>query len=382
MTPRDFYQEIFLLPMLAVLLTINQVGAAMNRRRAAAWLAARLPLLEAEFAHVGFTGGAGAAGDNAAPREVLAGGPLLRQNTNHEFVAYATGRQNVASLDLKLTLYKRHTPFLWLLEVVLAFFFESVAAPVEKMEATASVFDGKEKALAPDVAGPTPSSAYDGFVFAIVHKDRMKKLRADRYDLSLTTTREHEKLPDWASVMSENAEITDSLLTPELLAAVHECGEDLDALIISDQPTDAPETYVPAPLSHRPPSLTMHRVRSLDDLVPKKRVYLCMRLSDAAHAQALFEVFLRLPDRLVDTAHFRAEALRKVRATREDAARRLRKVQEDERAEERRTQAEKSKKEERERKLNNMSAEEQKKFLAREKEAEQRKGAKKRSMRA
>jgi hypothetical protein len=40
--------------------------------------------------------------------------------------------------------------------------------------------------------------------------------------------------------MSESAQITDALLTPELIKAVNEAGEDLEALIVTDQPVDAP----------------------------------------------------------------------------------------------------------------------------------------------
>jgi hypothetical protein len=83
-------------------------------------------------------------------------------------------------------------------------------------------------------------STYDGFVWAIVHKDRMKTLREDRYDVSLTSTKDHPSLPAWATIMSESAQITDALLTPELIKAVKEAGEDLEALIVTDQPVDAP----------------------------------------------------------------------------------------------------------------------------------------------
>ena len=53
----------------------------------------------------------------------------------------------------------------------------------------------------------------------------MKRLRNDRYDVSITTTRDNAKLPNWATVMSESAEVTDALLTPELVKAIGEAGE-------------------------------------------------------------------------------------------------------------------------------------------------------------
>ena len=57
---------------------------------------------------------------------------------------------------------------------------------------------------------------------------------------SLTSTKDSSKLPNWATVMSESAEITDFLLTPELVKAVESAGELLEHLIISDQPVDQP----------------------------------------------------------------------------------------------------------------------------------------------
>ena len=120
----------------------------------------------------------------------------------------------------------------------------------------------------------------------------------------------------------------------------------------------------------------------LDDLIPRKRVHLSMRLNPKPASTSLFAAFLRMPDHLVSTAHFRPEALRKVRATRDDEAKKLRKIDDEEKAEERRVQAEKLKKEERDRRLGKMNADEQKKFLQKEKEAEHRKMSKKRTTRA
>ena len=115
--------------------------------------------------------------------------------------------------------------------------------------------------------------------------------------------------------------------------------------------------------------------RSLNDLVPKKRLQLTLRLGDAASTAdlPLLQTFLRMPDNLVASAHFRPEVLRRVRVTREDETKKIRKVQELEQAEERKEQSDKQKKEERDRKLKGMGADEQRKFLEREKEKETRK---------
>lgn len=236
---QDFYQEMTIIPILLLVVLVNLWGSYANKQRAKQWAATHLPILESEFASVGFSGGKTGGGE--------VGEDMLKQRQKNEYYTYATGRQNIARLNIQLTLHKRYNPATWIGEKVLGFFFDSMPAPVERVEATAYAFDGKEKALAPDAEGGVKDSTYDGFVFAVVHKDRMQQLRDDRYDLSLTATRDHPKLPEWATIMSESAEITDAILTPELLKTVEETGEDLEALIISDQPIDAPKKYIPPP---------------------------------------------------------------------------------------------------------------------------------------
>lgn len=257
MTLADFYQELVILPCLLLVVLVNLWGSRANRHRAKQWAATHLPMLESEFASIGFGGGRTSpklddvqasglakamAGSTDVPEE------MLREKSKGEYVTYATGRQNVAWLDVKITLYPRYNPFRWLGEIALSFFFDTMPLPTERVEATAYCFDGKEKSLVPSQSqsgsgsGPgSRDSTYDGFVWAVVHKDKMKQLRDDRYDVSLTSTKDHPKLPDWATVMSESAEVTEALLTPDLVKAITDAGEDLEALIVSDQPIDAPK---------------------------------------------------------------------------------------------------------------------------------------------
>ncbi|WPG99062.1 Hypothetical protein R9X50_00186700 [Acrodontium crateriforme] len=354
----DFRQELIILPALIVMILINLWGSRANKKRARQWGGAHFPLLESEFSSVGFSGKPTT--DVAIPSE-----GFLREKSKSEYITYATGRQNVAWIDVKLSLYPRYNPAKWITEAGIAFFVDSMPAPTERIESTIYCFDGKEKSY---VAAPGPQakdSSYAGFVWAIVHKDKMTQLRNDRYDISLTATKDHPKLPIWATIMSESAEITETLLTPELIKAVEDVGEDLEALIISDQPIDAP--------------------RTLNDTVPRKRISLATRLpnSDEATEKStkLYNIFLRLPDTLVNTAHFRPEALRKVRATREEEQAKIRKRDDEEKAEERRALSDKAKKEERDKKLARMTDAEQKKFLDKERAADQKKQQKKMTMR-
>lgn len=238
-TIADFYQELVIIPIIIVIIIVNIIGASLNKKRAKQWAQTNLPLLESEFARVGFAN---------YTKEAIRDDPekMYKQKSKNEYTTYCTGRQNVAFLDIKLTLFKRYNPLIMFGESAMSFFMDSVPAPVERLEATAYCFDGKEKALVPAKAQGAATTAskdstYDGFVWAVVHKDKMRQLRDDRYDLSLTSTKDHPKLPQWATVMSESAEVTEAMLTPELLKTLEEAGEDLEALVISDQPIDAPK---------------------------------------------------------------------------------------------------------------------------------------------
>ncbi|KAF2085528.1 DUF1682 domain protein, partial [Saccharata proteae CBS 121410] len=356
-TPADFYQEAFILPIIILVVLVHVWGTRANRRKAKAWISAHAPALTNEYAKVGY-------GGQLTMPTVDDPETLLKEVAANEYTTYATGRQNVAFVDVKISLFKRYNPLVRFGEAALGFFFESMPAPAERMEATAYAFDGKESQLVPQ-SGKAGNSTYDGFVWAIVHKDLMKGLRDDRYDLSLTSTKDHPKLPIYYTIMSESAEITDALLTPELIKAVEKCGDALEALVISDQPMDQP--------------------KKLNETAPKKRVSLSFGLpssDDYSSTLPLFNYFLRLPDILVSTAHFRPEALRRVRATREDEIRKIRRVDEEEKAEERKIEADKAKKAERERKLKNLSADEQRKFLDKEREKDMRRSQRKKTMKA
>ncbi len=261
-SPKDFYQEAFILPFVILLIGVHVWGRRKNRRKARQWLEAHGPVLEEEFALVGLGGrkppsvdevqSSGLAKAMSSPDEEIPD-DLLKEKSAQEFITYATGRQNVAFLDVKLSLLKRYNPLSLLIDIILSFFFDSARPPTERMEATAYAFDGKEKDLvlshtkpgqeATEFRGKSSSSTYDGFVWAVVHKDGMRHLREDRYDLSLTTTKDYAKLPLWVTVMTESAEITDMLLTPDLIKAIESAGDALEYLIITDQPIEKPQKY-------------------------------------------------------------------------------------------------------------------------------------------
>lgn len=234
----DFRAEGIILVIIAVIFTLHFIGTKLNRAKARAWIKAHAPILTGEFALVGFRGVPQQS--NQDPEK------LLKAKSLFEYASYATGRQNVAFMDIKLTLKKRFNPVMTGLETALSFFFDSFAAPEDAVEAVIYPFDGKEAQIVPSLPGAAElrskdsKSSFDGFVWAIVNKNNMKKLREDRYDLSITFTKDNAKLPIWTTVMSESAEVTQTLLTDELASAIKQAGDLFEYLIISDQPVDKP----------------------------------------------------------------------------------------------------------------------------------------------
>ncbi|KAH6849786.1 hypothetical protein B0I37DRAFT_413235 [Chaetomium sp. MPI-CAGE-AT-0009] len=375
----EFKTEGLILSVIAAVLLLHLFGARLNRNKAKKWIRAHVAPLTSEFASVGFTGVPPAVADKKGDELLQAlidtntrqGDSLLRENSLFEFATYATGRANVAFLDVKLTLVKRFNPFTVLFETAFAFFTDSGAETQDILEATLYPFDGKEALTVPGIPGAAElrskdgKSAFDGFVWAIVHKERMKQVRDDRYDVSLTVTKDHAKLPNWLTVMTESAEITDALLTPELIKAAELAGDLLEYLIVTDQPVEKPKT--------------------LNDTTPRKRVFLRYRLpsdNDYAKLVPLFKYFLRITDRLVQGPRFRPEVLRKVKAARDATIRQIQKADEEERAEERAAERERLKKAKRDQELNALDAKAQKKYLEREREKEMKKSMKKQTTRA
>lgn len=377
----DFYMEMFLIPVILLALLVHFWGTSRNRRKARKWMAVHQPLLETEYALVGYHRqpkitpySEGTQGDsllevsNKLTGDNLAE-DLIKEQSGWEFQTYASGRQNVAFADFKVLLKRRANPFAMIGEELAGMFFESIKPKPERMEAVIYTFDGNEKNFVPanvpgtdEIEKPKPigNSSYDGFILAIVDKMSMRRFRNDRYDASLTFTKDHAKLPDWAIVMSESAEISDTVLTKDLIAALEKAGGLFEYLIITDQPTDKPTT--------------------LDETKPKKRIHISIKLpSDGNYLPILplFQQFLRLPDFLVAQAHFRPEVTKKIARTREEEKSKIKKVSDKEAEEERLKQLDTLKKSERDRKLKGMSAEEQKKYLEREAEKNRKKQEKK-----
>jgi len=294
----------------------------------------------------------------------------IKQKSLFEYTSYATGRSNIAFVDVKLELIKRFNPIMTIAETISGFFLDSVPTPQDIFEATLYPFDGREEKVVPSIPGAAeriskdPKSAYDGFVWAIVNKDKMQKLRDDRYDVSITFTKDNAKLPVWTTVMSESAEITTALLTDELASAIAQAGELFDCLIVSDQPIDKP--------------------RTIEETTPRKRLYLRYRLPSSDKYDdltPLLTAFVRMADHLAASAHFRPEVMRKIRTVRDENVKQIQKLLDEEKAEERALERDKIKKAKRDAELAGLDAKAQKKYLEKERDKELRKANKKQTVR-
>lgn len=224
---------------MAVVFVFHVFGSRRNKAKAKAWMRAHAPLLRSEFSSVGFDG------VPSNPDAQDDGSGLMKEKSLFQFESYATGRANTAFVDINISLTKRFNPILGGLEYVLGTFLDSAPVPRDTVDATVYPFDGREHKIVASVPGSevkVNKSTYDGFVWAIVHKERMQRLRDDRYDASLTITKDNPKLPPWLAVMSENAEITQTFLTPELIDAVTKAGDNFEFMIVTDQPIDKPTT--------------------------------------------------------------------------------------------------------------------------------------------
>lgn len=359
----EFKFEGIVLLVGGLILVLHLFGARLNRNKARAFIRAHAPALVGEFACVGFAGQPNTLSGDVEPES------LLKEKSLFEFATYATGRQNIAFADVKLTLTKKFNPLVLGFETVAAYFWDTMFdMPYDVAEVYIYPFDGQEARTVPGYppVAKDAKSSYDSFVWAVVNKDVMQKVREARYDVSLTATKESPKLPNWLTVMSESAEITDALLTPELIAAITAAGEDsFEFLLITDQPTDKPKT--------------------LDETKPSKRILLKYRLpgnNDYNALNRLFNYTLHLPDFLVQHGSFRPEVLRKVRATRDNMSKELRKAAKEEKNEERILEREKAKKAKRDAELAALDAKAQKKYLEKEQTKEMRKAQKKQVTRA
>jgi hypothetical protein len=286
--------------LLAVLLylAVAVAGRRRNQRTARALYDALGPLLARNFAAPASSSG------------LIPDGPT-------DFFVFSTGRRALASLHTVLALRPRQDPLHWL--------FQSLWQLYDLR------YHPRDR-LSLDFLLDAP--AFPDFVWAIVNKSELTTIKDARWDLvrlfplplpsshclqTFTRTTEHPAVPPAFSLMSEFADVSDTLFklhlspstTLSTLLATPPCLTYLTSLSITDQPDERPQ--------------------SAASYVPQKRVLLDINLPDPKHAHdilPLVDAVFALVDLLAaGKAVLRPETRAKIRKVRENV---IKDIKEDE----------------------------------------------------
>lgn len=306
----------FALGIIGLYFVVYKIGANYNNKIAQKFMDAVVPNLKENFYQVGVT-----------PKELYA------QDDGHNYSLYASGRLRIESMVAKITLQVRENVFMWIMEYIVSFFFESIPVPQDLVTIDFK-FDEET------------SDKFDNFIWAVVTKDKMDKFRNENYYLSLTKTSESPKLPVEFVFMNEVTEMNDVLFTKKLSDFIKANIPTLKYIAITDQPRDKPV--------------------KISELKPTKRMVVQFTLSNDAKSIENIQSFLAYLlndylDLVANRATFRPELTRKVKKTREIEYNKLKKQLDDAKREE----------------LNNKKIEDQKKLKASMTPEEQQKLAKK-----
>lgn len=324
----DWTKEAFILAAILTFVSIHYFFLGTNKKKVNEWVSYQKPVLDQEFAQVGVS---------KDPKQ-----PIVLPYSPISFGTFATGRENIESINFEFTLIGRHNPFSLALEYILSFFF-SFPAPqdVIKLEIT-------------------PNTPITPFIFAIVNKNYMQSAREDNYYLTLTRTSDSEKLPPSFVFMSESNELTQLLFSEQLSESVHKCQSFLRSFAITDQAKAKP-------------------TKIGDITFAKTKLILTLDFPKNAEEQKACAELIQNTIAFVDdvaaksqSSSIRAEIQRKVKATRDAEVKKLQKIADQERADELLKKKDEEKREQRS-KISKLSAKEQLKAEQKEREREQRK---------
>ncbi|KAK7470639.1 hypothetical protein VKT23_002063 [Stygiomarasmius scandens] len=297
-------------------------GASINSRKAEKWMEAHKAILARQFS------------------KPSAGSTGLLRDGYSDFFNYSTGRRNVASLHVIFSLRPYHDLVQLLFQFVRGM-IDVQYNPKDDLELDFKLF---------------PEALPHDFVWAIVAKDELRTIKDNRWDLTFTRTTENPILPPALSVMSEYADVTESLYkTHPALLNVLKDPENLRyfrSLSVTDQPRDRPDAPIPVEKREK------HVILSLS--VPSG--------SSAAATAPLVEAIFPFIDSLSKVS-LRPETRTKIKKARDDLDKQLKEDAEREKKEELEQQREDQKaakrKAEQER-ISKLSAAEQQKILERE----------------
>lgn len=334
----DWSKEAFILAFIVFYVGLFYLGASFNKKKINGWVDANKAVLASQFYQIG-----------ANPVGVK-DRKILVSDTPSNFTTYATGRVNIDSLTAKSKLKTRQNILTLIFEYVFSFFMDAVPVPADEVTITLKL---NKSANVPDG------------IWAIVHKDAMRKAREDLYFLSLTKTSDSDKLPVSCVFMSENSELTEKLYNPALKELLTETAPYFRYLAITDLPAERPNK-------------ASEYEKSL--VGATKTVVLKLNIPSGATDLAKTAQLLETAINLADTAaklNLRPEVAKKIRATREAEMKKVQKVADEERAEEEAEKRAAAKKEAETKAISSLSPEAQRKAEQKLREKEARKAQKK-----
>ncbi|KAI5965291.1 uncharacterized protein KGF55_001511 [Candida pseudojiufengensis] len=318
---RDWRTEFFTLGFIIIFTILFKLGDYVNELKVKNFLSGVEQVFKKQFYQFG----------------VLPNKLFIKDSSEH-FASYATGRLNIAKVDLKFILKPRQNIFIWIMETGFSLFTTSVQTPEDKVEIII-----------------TPSGKYDNFISAIVSKLGMNDARKLNYFLSLCKTTDSSNLPESFVYMSEANEFQDKITTPELKQSLTlQSANFLKVIAFTDQSSIRPET--------------------LKEFIPNRKVIIELNLTTnkndlkiiSSVLDSIFNIIDKLSDQVIT---FKPETLKKIVKTRENEIEKLKKFELELKNEKLADEQAKLKREERE-KLRNLSREDQ---LKAEKKAQEKK---------
>lgn len=207
-SPYDFVYEFLAVLGLFIYVGLYFVGNGANEKLAKAKFKSIYRQLADNFALVGLQA-------DAAP---------LSKDTSDSYISYVSGRKNVESGDITISTFPRHDVLIGLpLRAIYGVYFDQESI--------------KDRLT---ISFKLPA-AFDGFVFGVLHKNVMRYQRSSNWDLQFTRTNDAPFSSSFV-YMTEAAEITEKLMSKELIQVITDMEDSLEYIVLSDQPTKQPST--------------------------------------------------------------------------------------------------------------------------------------------
>lgn len=276
----DWRLELFTLAVIFGFAFLFKIGDYFNYRKVSSFLSGVRGVFEENFALYG-----------------VGSGKLYVKDSSENYSSYASGRENIAKVNINFRLAPRQNAFLWAIESIMSMFMESVIAPEDRVDIVI-----------------TPSAQYEHFITAIVSKLGMNDYRRLNYFLSLTRTTDSNLLPESFVFMSEANEFQEKTFTEKLSSSLNaSMASYLRFVAFTDQPQEKPEV--------------------LRDLIPQRRIVISSKvvtgkkqLADLSQLiAAIFDVVDQIAAKEIT---FKIDAARKIIKAREAEIDKIKKVQE------------------------------------------------------